>query len=61
MHRTQNGRFLVMEGGRLTGVVTLKDMLKFLSVKLDLEESETLDPRLAGVGGAQGDGLGQRA
>lgn len=40
MHRTQNSRFLVMEGDRLVGVVTLKDMLKFLSVKLDLEESE---------------------
>ena len=60
MHRTQNGRFLVMEGERLIGVVTLKDMLKFLSVKLDLEESEKLDPRLAGVG-ARDDGLGQRA
>jgi hypothetical protein len=60
MHRTQNGRFLVMEGERLTGVVTLKDMLKFLSVKLDLEESETLDARLTGIG-AQDDGLGQRA
>jgi len=60
MHRTQNGRFLVMEGERLVGVVTLKDMLKFLSVKLDLEESETLDARLTGIG-AQDDGLGQRA
>jgi Zn-dependent protease/predicted transcriptional regulator len=60
MHRTQNGRFLVMEGERLVGVVTLKDMLKFLSVKLDLEESETLDPRFASVG-TRDDGLGQRA
>jgi CBS domain-containing protein len=49
MTRTQNGRFLVMEGDRLVGVVTLKDMLKFLSLKLDLEESERVDRRFAEV------------
>jgi len=56
MSRTQNGRFLVVEGDRLVGVITLKDMLKFLSVKLDLEESEKVDLRFAGLG-AQEDRL----
>jgi Zn-dependent protease/predicted transcriptional regulator len=60
MSRTQNSRFLVMEGDRLVGVLTLKDMLKFLSVKLDLEESEKVDLPTAGLGAQKG-GLSQRA
>jgi CBS domain-containing protein len=60
MNRTQNSRFLVMEGDRLVGVVTLKDMLKFLAVKLELEESEKLGLRFAGVGAQEGE-LSQRA
>jgi Zn-dependent protease/CBS domain-containing protein len=40
MHRTGNGRLLVTEHGALVGIVTLKDMLKFLSIKLDLETGE---------------------
>ena len=60
MSRTQNGWFLVMEGDRLLGVVTLKDMLKFLSLKLELKGPEKADLRLAGVS-AQQRGLSQRA
>jgi Mg2+/Co2+ transporter CorC len=60
MSRTQNSRYLVMEGDRLVGVLSLKDMLKFLSVKLDLEESEKLDLRAAAPG-ARKPGLGQGA
>jgi Zn-dependent protease/sulfur carrier protein ThiS len=37
MNQTGNSRFLVTEGDRLVGVVTLKDLLKFLSLKMDLE------------------------
>ncbi len=37
MNRTGNSRLLVVDGGRLIGIVTLKDMLKFLALKLDLE------------------------
>ncbi len=51
MHRTQNGRLLVAQGDRLVGLVTLKDMLKFLSLKLDLEGDERADLGLAGLGG----------
>jgi len=36
MNRTGNSRLMVVEGERLLGVVTLKDMLQFLSLKLDL-------------------------
>jgi Zn-dependent protease len=37
MNRTGAGRLLVMDGERLAGVVTLKDLLKLLALKLDLE------------------------
>ncbi len=37
MNRTGNSRLLVVDSGRLLGIVTLKDMLKFLSLKVDLE------------------------
>lgn len=38
MNKTGNSRLLVMENGRLAGVLTLKDMLKFLNLKIDLEQ-----------------------
>jgi Zn-dependent protease len=60
MSRTKNTRLLVTEGERLVGVVTLRDLLQFLSVKLDLEESEPVDLRHADLGVRQG-GLSQRA
>ena len=47
-------------GDRLVGVLTLKDMLKFLSLKLDLEESAKADVRFADVGPQEGR-LSQRA
>jgi Zn-dependent protease/predicted transcriptional regulator len=37
MNRTGNSRLLIVEGEHLVGIVTLKDMLKFLNLKLDLE------------------------
>jgi len=37
MNRTGATRLLVLDGDRLAGVVTLKDLLKLLSLKLDLE------------------------
>ncbi len=37
MNQTGNSRFLVTDNGQLLGVVTLKDLLKFLSLKMDLE------------------------
>jgi Zn-dependent protease/predicted transcriptional regulator len=37
MTRSGNSRLMVMDRDRLVGVVTLKDLLRFLSLKLDLE------------------------
>ncbi len=37
MKRTGNSRLLVVDGDRLVGILALKDMLKFLSLKVDLE------------------------
>ncbi|MDY0187875.1 MAG: site-2 protease family protein [Syntrophus sp. (in: bacteria)] len=38
MSRTGNSRLLVVEGERLLGILTLKDMLQFLSLKLELRD-----------------------
>jgi Zn-dependent protease/CBS domain-containing protein len=37
MNRTGNSRLMVVDENRLLGIVTLKDMLKFLALKIDLE------------------------
>lgn len=37
MNRTGNSQLMVMDGDRLVGIVTLKDLLKLLALKLDLE------------------------
>ena len=49
MHHTRNGRVMVAEGGRLHGVM-LKDMLRLLSLTLELENA-----------GQQGDAAGLAA
>lgn len=38
MSRTGLSRLIVIDHGQMAGVITLKDMLKFLSLKLDLEQ-----------------------
>jgi CBS domain-containing protein len=37
LQRTGRSRLLVIDGTRLAGVISLKDLLKFLSLKMDLE------------------------
>ena len=37
MRKSQNSRLMVVDGGRLVAVLTLKDLLAFLSSKLELE------------------------
>ena len=37
MNRTGNSRLMVVDGDHLVGIITLKDMLKFLDLKMDLE------------------------
>ena len=39
MQRSDQSRLLVVDHGSLVGIVTLKDMLDFLSLKLELEET----------------------
>jgi CBS domain-containing protein len=38
MHRTGNTRMLVVKDGRLVGLVALKDLLKLLALKVELED-----------------------
>jgi Zn-dependent protease/predicted transcriptional regulator len=40
MNRMGSSRLMVTEGERLVGVLALKDMLKFLSLKIDLEQED---------------------
>jgi Zn-dependent protease/predicted transcriptional regulator len=43
MSRTSNSRLIVLDGDRLVGIVTLKDLLQFLALKIDLEEKEEIN------------------
>lgn len=38
MNRTRRSRLMVLDDGRLAGVIALKDLLDFLSIKLELDE-----------------------
>jgi Zn-dependent protease/CBS domain-containing protein len=38
MNRSGNSRLLVLDDGRLAGLIALKDLLKFFHLKVDLEE-----------------------
>ncbi len=40
MNKTGASRLMVLDGDRLVGIISLKDMLKFLSLKIELEEGE---------------------
>lgn len=40
MHRSGASRMAVIDGGRLGGVVALKDLARFLALKLELDEDE---------------------
>ena len=41
MNRTGNSRLLVIDhGGKLLGAVAMQDLIRFLSVKLNLEEED---------------------
>jgi CBS domain-containing protein len=38
MNQTGNSRLMVVENDALVGIITLKDMLRFLALKIDLEK-----------------------
>lgn len=40
MKQNRNSRLMVLDNDRLVGILTLKDMLSYLSLKLDLEEDQ---------------------
>lgn len=40
MNRTRNSRLMVVEGDHLVGIIALKDLLDFLSLKFDLEQKD---------------------
>ncbi len=40
MGKTGQSRLMVIEGGRLVGLIALKDLLRFLTIKMDLSEDE---------------------
>jgi Zn-dependent protease/predicted transcriptional regulator len=42
MNKTGSGRLLVLDGDRLVGVVVLKDLLKYLAFRTDLEGMENV-------------------
>jgi hypothetical protein len=42
MNRTSKSRLLALDGGRLVGVVALKDLLKHLSLRIELEEDDEM-------------------
>jgi CBS domain-containing protein len=41
MQRTGHSRLLVLDGEQLVGIVSLKDLLRFLHLKLELEEEDS--------------------
>jgi len=45
MQRTGSTRLMVTDNGRLVGIVSLKDLLRFLELKLELETSDQADQR----------------
>ncbi|MFZ0034661.1 MAG: site-2 protease family protein [Sedimentisphaerales bacterium] len=42
MSSTGNSRLMVLDGEKIAGVVTLKDLLQFLALKIDLEEKDEI-------------------
>jgi Zn-dependent protease/CBS domain-containing protein len=47
MNRTQTSRVMVVDNSHLAGVLSLKDMMKFLSLKVELEGDEGAAERVA--------------
>ncbi len=46
MNETRNSRLMVVEDGKIVGIIALKDLLKFLAIKLDLEGEEEVSQKL---------------
>jgi Zn-dependent protease len=48
MSQTETSRLMVADGDRLAGILSLKDMLNFLSLKMELEDDDHVRPRRPG-------------
>ena len=40
MNKEGNSRLMVTDHGKLVGILALRDLLKFLAIKMDLEPQE---------------------
>jgi Zn-dependent protease len=54
MNRTHVSRVMVAEDGRLMGILSLRDLLRFLAVKMELEDGGTRDLASADLPGKGG-------
>jgi Zn-dependent protease len=54
MQRTGSSRLLVIDNGRLEGIVSLKDLLRFLQLKLELETDSGADVKSTSGSGNRG-------
>jgi len=50
MSRTGNSRLMVLENGRLVGMLTLRDLMSFLAMKLDLDNAPKRETEKADEG-----------
>jgi predicted transcriptional regulator len=39
MYQSGNSRLMVIDDGKLVGIIAIKDMMEFLSIKMDIEKS----------------------
>jgi len=46
MQETGASRLMVVDNGHLEGILSLKDLVKFISLKLDLEQGESFEPSM---------------
>lgn len=62
MQRSGSSRLLVVEGDRLVGLISLKDLLRFLDLKLELEQTGADDhgPHTPATGGERKETLVER-
>lgn len=51
LNRTGASRLLVVDNGRLVGILSLKDLLRFLSLKVELDRDEDLGRLMPGIMG----------
>jgi Zn-dependent protease/CBS domain-containing protein len=51
MNRTHVSRVMVAEDGRLVGILSLRDLLRFMAIRMELEDGASVDLSSAGLPG----------